>query len=120
MKRDKAYLQDILDATFDIEKFMRGVTKKEFFKNKEKQYAVYKALEIIGEATKSVSKELRAKHGQIPWKEIAGMRDKLIHDYLGISIERVWETVKKALPPLKQQISNILKGVCETDKDERK
>jgi len=110
MKKDKAYLQHILDAISDIETFIESVSKEEFFKNKEKQYAVLRALEIIGEATKNLSKELKATHPEIPWKDIAGMRDKLIHEYFGVELQLVWETVKNNLPPFKRQISKILES----------
>jgi len=107
MKKDKAYLQDILDSISDIESFIANITEIEFYKNKEKKYAVVRALEIIGEAAKNLSKELRVKHKEIPWKEIAGMRDKLIHFYFGIKWELVWETVKHKIPELKKQLLKI-------------
>lgn len=108
MNKDKAYLKDILDAISDIEVFIANINEAEFHKNKEKKYAVVRALEIIGEAAKNLSRELRAKHKQIPWKEIAGMRDKLIHGYFGIKWELVWETVKNKIPELKNQLLKIL------------
>ena len=107
MKKDKAYLKDILDAISDIEAFIANINESEFYINKEKRYAVVRALEIIGEAVKNLSKELRAKHKEIPWKEIAGMRDKLIHWYFGIKWELVWETVKNKIPELKNHILKI-------------
>jgi uncharacterized protein with HEPN domain len=97
MKKDNAYLKDMLDAISDIELFIANITEAEFHKNKEKKYAVVRALEITGEAAKNVSKELRAKHKEIPWKDIAGMRDKLIHWYFGIKWELVWETIKNKM-----------------------
>ena len=108
MKRDNAYLQHILDAISNIEKFIEGITKEEFTKNLEKQYAILRGLEIIGEAAKNLSRELKRKYPHIPWKEIAGMRDKLIHQYFGVNLDLVWETVKTKLPELKNQISIIL------------
>jgi len=108
MKKDKAYLKHILDATFDIEKFTEDISKEKFYENKEKQYAVLRALEIIGEATKNLSRELKAKYSEVPWKDIAGMRDKLIHEYFGVNLELVWETIKSKLPELEKQISEIL------------
>ncbi|MBS7655974.1 DUF86 domain-containing protein [Candidatus Bathyarchaeota archaeon] len=109
MKKDEAYLKHILDAISKVEKFIEGVTKEAFFENVEKQYAVLRALEIIGEATKNLSKELKLKHHQIPWKDIAGMRDKLIHEYFGVNLELVWETVKKKIPEFKEKILSMLK-----------
>jgi len=107
MKKDKAYLKDILDAISDIEVFIASINETEFYKNKEKKYAVVRALEIIGEAAKNLSKELRAKHKEIPWKEIVGMRDKLIHWYFGIKWELVWETVQNKIPELKNKLLKI-------------
>ena len=115
MKRDKAYLKHILDAISNIEKFVEGVNKENFLGNVEKQYAVLRGLEIIGEATKNLSEELKKKHPNIPWKEIAGMRDKLIHQYFGVNLDLVWETIKTELPELKNQISRILKEIEKTE-----
>src|SRR3972149_566223 len=113
-KKDKAYLH-IIDAVSDIKRFMEGLTKEEFFENKEKQYAVLRALEIIGEATKNLSKEMKAKHSEIQWKDIAGMRDKLIHEYFGVNLNLVWETVKKNIPELEKKISEMLRTTSETN-----
>ncbi|MEM2602231.1 MAG: HepT-like ribonuclease domain-containing protein [Candidatus Bathyarchaeia archaeon] len=75
----------------------------------EKQYAVLRALEIIGEATKNLSEELKSEHRRIPWKDVAGMRDKLIHEYFGVDLELIWETIERELPELKGEILKILK-----------
>jgi uncharacterized protein with HEPN domain len=90
---------------------MQGVSEEEFFGNKEKQYAVLRGLEIIGEATKNLSDELKTKSADIDWKNIAGMRDKLIHSYFGVNLPLVWETVKKDLPPLKKQVLFLMSGL---------
>lgn len=114
MRKDEAYLKHILDAISKVEKFMEGVTKEGFFENVEKQYAVLRALEIIGEATKNLGRDLKKKYREVPWKDIAGMRDKLIHQYFGVNLELVWETVKKRIPELKEQIYKILKEISTT------
>ncbi|MEW5907631.1 MAG: DUF86 domain-containing protein [Patescibacteria group bacterium] len=111
MKKDKAYLKHILDAIADIKKFTEDISEEKFYEDKEKQYAALRGLEIIGEATKNLSRELRAKNPEIPWKDIAGMRDKLIHEYFGVNLELVWETIKDRLPKLKKQISEILSNL---------
>lgn len=91
-----------------IERFTKSVTEEEFLKNKEKQYAVLRALEIIGEATKNVSTKVKAKNPEVRWKKIAGMRDKLIHEYFGVNLSLVWETSQVYIPELKKQICKIL------------
>ncbi|MEM4727851.1 MAG: DUF86 domain-containing protein [Candidatus Bathyarchaeia archaeon] len=98
----------------NIEKFIEGISKEDFLANIEKQYAVLRGLEIIGEATKNLSKELKSKYQEISWKEVAGMRDKLIHQYFGVNLELVWETIKTKLPEFKNQISKILKEIEKT------
>ena len=113
MKRDKAYLKHILDGISNIEKFIEGIEKEDFLGNVEKQYAVLRGLEIIGEATKNLSEKLNTKYPHIPWKEIAGMRDKLIHQYFGVNLDLVWETIKTKLPELKNQILQIVKEMEE-------
>jgi uncharacterized protein with HEPN domain len=70
---------------------------------------------MIGEATKNLSRELRAKYREIPWKDIAGMRDKLIHEYFGVNLELVWVTIKNKLPEFKKQILKILKKIEEIE-----
>ena len=110
MKKDEVYLRHILDAIVDMERFMEGISKTSFVKNREKQYAVIRAFEIIGEATKNLSKDLRKRNAQVPWKTIAGMRDKLIHEYFGVNIDLVWTAVQEKIPQLKKEIKSILKG----------
>ncbi|RSN68422.1 DUF86 domain-containing protein [Candidatus Korarchaeum cryptofilum] len=113
MKRDKVYLEHILEAISNIEKFIEGLAKEEFFEDVEKQYAVLRGLEVIGEATKNLSKELRAKHRGVPWRDIAGMRDKLTHAYFNVDLEIVWRTIKVEIPKFKDQILKILKEMNE-------
>ena len=113
MKKDEVYLKHILDEITKIEEFTKDVTKKEFFGNVEKQYAVVRALEVIGEAAKNLSRELKRKHPKVPWRNIAGMRDKLIHQYFGVDLELVWETIEKDIPILKKRILEILEVANE-------
>ena len=111
MKNDRVYLRHILDTISDIEKFVQGISEQEFSRNKEKQYAVLRALEIIGEASKNLSREMKDENSAIDWRNIAGMRDKLIHAYFGVNLPLVWETVKNDLPQLKKQASKMLENV---------
>jgi len=110
MKRDESvYLQHVLDAIAKIETYLQGLDEETFYKQTLVQDGVIRQLQIIGEAAKRLSDGLRAQYAHIPWQDIAGMRDKLIHDYFGVDIEKVWLTVKKDLPVLKRQINRILK-----------
>ncbi len=109
-KNELIFIGHIQDSIKNIEDFMSGVSKDHFLKDKEKQYAVIRAIEIIGEATKNLSSNFRKKYSDIPWMKIAGMRDRLIHHYFGVNLERVWEVVKIEAPKLKKQIQNILEA----------
>ncbi len=108
MKDDSVYLKHILDAISKVEEYTRGTSKKDFASKTMIQDAVIRQIEIIGEASKQVSADLKRKHSQVPWKDIAGMRDKLIHDYLGVDIDAVWVTVEKDLPQLKERVKAVL------------
>lgn len=108
MKKDKIYLQHIYEAASYIENFVGAMEKDEFLKNVLVQSAVIRQLEIIGEAVKSLSGVLKRKHKEIPWSDIAGLRDKLIHGYFGVDLELVWKISTKNIPGLKNQTSKIL------------
>ena len=111
MKKDKPYIQHVYEALRDIEKFLKGVNEESFYKNKEKQFAVIRALEIIGEAVKNITPAFKSKYPDIPWKKVAGMRDVLIHQYFGIKLDRIWEACKKEVPELKKSIQLIIKDI---------
>jgi uncharacterized protein with HEPN domain len=103
------YLQDILDAVNDIESFVDGMTYEEFIKDRKTLNAVVRSIEIIGEASKNLPETLKANCKELPWKQMAGMRDKLIHAYFGVDVETLWKAVKENIPPLKGGIQKMLK-----------
>lgn len=105
---DLVYLRHILDAIGKIKEYLEGIDEDAFYLNSLVQDGVIRQLEIIGEATKQVSKETRTEHDHIPWKDMAGMRDKLIHDYLGVDVELIWYTAKNDVPVLETSIARIL------------
>jgi len=105
------YLNDIRNAAENAARFVAGVSYDEFVANDEKVYAVIRALEMIGEAAKNIPIKLRTRYPSVPWKVVTGMRDKLIHGYFGVNLERVWETVRDDLPPLVKVIELMLAEV---------
>ena len=111
-KRDvKLYVKDILEAIKAIEKFVEGMDFESFKEDDKTSSAVIRKFEIIGEATKNIPQSIKEKYPPIPWKEMAGFRDKLIHFYFGIKYDIVWDTIKLRLPELRNNIERILKGL---------
>lgn len=110
MKKDPIfYIKDILECIHTIGIYVKGISEKDFERMEEKQDAVIWKIAVIGEATKHIPLTLRKKYPDINWKKMAGMGDVLIHQYDGINIHRVWETVTFFVPPLKIQLQQILK-----------
>lgn len=110
MKRDDSvYLQHISDAIVKVDTYLQDVDDVAFLQNSLVQDAVIRQIEIIGEAARHLSREVRDAHADVPWQDIAGMRDKLIHDYFGVDLDKVWLTAQDDLPMLAEVVEDILR-----------
>lgn len=111
MKREYIlFIEDIIDCIEKIEQFVGDMSFDEFVQDDKTSSAVIRKLEIIGEATKNVPKEIRQKYKNLPWADMAKMRDKIIHAYFGINYKIVWKVVKERLPEIKPVMTKILEG----------
>ncbi len=108
---DSVYLKHIRDSILRIRRYTQKVSVARFKKDTLTQDAVIRQIEIIGEASKRLSEKTRSANKDVPWNDIAGMRDKLIHDYFGVDIEKVWLTVQNDIPILRKQVNRILKSL---------
>ena len=109
MKRDyRLFIEDILDGIEKIEQFVGDLSFDEFVKDDKTSSAVVRKLEIIGEATKNIPMYIREKYEDLPWNDMAKMRDKIIHAYFGINYKIVWAAIKKEIPKLKPRLKKIL------------
>jgi uncharacterized protein with HEPN domain len=108
MQREPAYLLDILYSARLIQDFTQGVSKEDFESDILRQDAIMRRIEIIGEASRRLSDEFRANHPEIPWKSMAGMRSRLIHNYDDVDLNQVWDVVQQDIPALIAQISPLV------------
>jgi len=104
------YLNDILEALEKCLQFTRGMDFDEFNADDKTAYAVVRALEVVGEAVKQIPQEMRNEYPEIPWREMAGMRDKLIHEYFGVNLLVVWQTIVDDVPSLIPAFKTILQN----------
>lgn len=107
------YVQDMVDSIIEIESFIAGMNFEAFSRDKKTINAVVRSVEVIGEATKKIPKNIRDNYPDIPWKKMSGMRDKLIHEYFGIDYEILWKAANDEIPPIKTTIKNILNNLNE-------
>ncbi len=107
-KDDTVYLRHIIDSCERIEHYMEGIPKDKFFETELLQDAVIRQLEIIGEAACNLSDDLRLSNPQVPWRQMVGLRNRVIHAYFEVNPQIIWEITKGDLPALKQEIKQIL------------
>ncbi|MEA3344730.1 MAG: DUF86 domain-containing protein [Chloroflexota bacterium] len=113
MKNDAVYLRHILRAINRIQGYIAGISYDQFLRDSLLQDGVVRQLEIIGEATKNVSHVFRDFHPELPWRQMAGIRDRLIHGYFEVDLFTVWDTVQSDLPLLRQQVEHTLQMLGE-------
>lgn len=116
MKRESGdYIIDIIEAIDKIAVFIESMDFSSFIKDEKTSFAVIRAIEVIGEASKNIEDEIKKANPEIPWKEISGMRDKLAHAYFGVSLRRVWETATVEIPKLKPAFKLIHENCQRSD-----
>lgn len=108
---DLTYLRHIRDAIYRIEEYVQDVSREEFFNDQMRQDAVIRQLIIIGEAAGELSEQLRETYTSIPWADVYGMRNKLVHDYFGVDLDAVWDTVRRDFHPLLQAVEDAIRDL---------
>ena len=106
-KKEDIFIRHILENIEKIEEFSKGLSKKDLENDELRKYAIVRAIEVIGEAVKNLSQEFKEKHKDIPWKDIIGTRDIMIHRYFGVDSEVVWDIIENNLPDLKKKLKSV-------------
>lgn len=119
MREFQVYLEDIIEAINSIEEYTKELTYNVFVKDRKTVDAVVRNFEVIGEATKHIPERIRKEYPKVPWKDMAGMRDKLIHGYFGVKLDVVWKTIKERLPIVKPLIEEALTEMDEKTKEKQ-
>lgn len=112
MKRDfGVFVEDILESIGRIEEYTKDISEGEFYNNIQLQDSIIRRFEIIGEAVKHIPQKVKDQYSEIPWKEISGTRDILIHEYFGVNLKRIWDTIQDDILPFKKQLTKLLQDV---------
>lgn len=111
------YLRDILDAAESAVQFAAGMDFDVFVADKKATFAVIRALEVVGAATQRIPEAARQRYPDVPWRQMAGMRDKLSHDYINVNVRRVFETLHMDLPPLQVAVTRIVTDLEDQGQD---
>lgn len=111
MRSYRLYLQDIFDAIESIAQFVSGMSLEAFHEDDRTASAVFRKFEIIGEAAKHVPSDIQRRYPEVPWREMARMRDRMIHGYFGIDHEEVWKTINDDLPALREQMRRVIQEI---------
>lgn len=112
MKRDYLlFLEDILKAMEAIERFVEGMNLEDLYRDDKTASAVIRKLEIIGEAVRHIPPHLRQTYPDIPWKEMAGMRDRFIHGYFGVDYELLWQAIRVHIPKTRLKLQAMLEAL---------
>ncbi len=112
-KDDSVYLHHIIDAFLQIEHYTESVSHEEFLHNRLLQDGVIRQLEVMGEAARNLSENLRNEHPQLPWRQMIGLRNRMIHAYFNVDLQIIWEIIKGDIPDLKQKMKQILDAISE-------